>query len=97
MNLKQKIFEVLDLTGYLTDQEAARMYGKDKEINFCTVEEYKRQWRKLQADRNFFADKKIIKVEKHGKYRIAELENGDLYRIGKDFYEEKLSPVAFDL
>jgi len=86
MSLKQKIFEKLDKDSYILDQEYFKLVGKDEEPNFTTLCEYKRQWGRLQADKSFFMGKKC-KLEKHGKTRIAIMEDGTCYKVGKEYYE----------
>ena len=87
MNLKQKVFKHLDEKGYILDQEYFKLCKDDTEFpNLCTMSEYKRQWQRLQGDRSFFKGKKY-KLEKHGKTRIAKMEDGTCYKVGKDFYE----------
>jgi len=77
----------MDKDGYVLDYELAKIYGK--EPNFCTAEIYKRQWSKLNADKEYFADKKIIEKEHHkGKYlvRFEGLEENQFMKVGRDFY-----------
>lgn len=85
--LKSKIFQALDEHDYLTDTMVAKIWGK--EPDWTTAEEYKRQWRRLKADREFFKDIKILSLEKTKRGHLAEYEKGKYYKIGKDFYEEK--------
>lgn len=80
------MFEALEKEDYLSDTMVAKIWGS--EPNWTTAEEYKRQWRKLQNDRNFFEDKKIVSVSKHRRMHLAELDNGETYKIGEDFYKE---------
>jgi hypothetical protein len=83
---KKKIFEHLDKHGYIMDKDVAKIWGK--EPNWSTAEEYKRAWRKLQSDRNFFGDMKYYKLSNYrGKYMFMLDENRG-YRIGKDYYFE---------
>ena len=90
MTLKQKIFKALDETSYLSDTMVAKIWGG--EPNWTTAEEYKRQWRKLKADREFFKDIKILSLEKGRRCYLAEYEKGKYYKIGKDYYEEITPP-----
>lgn len=48
--LKQIIFEGMDKNGYITDNQICLQL--DKEPSFKTIEEYKRQWRKLHFNKN---------------------------------------------
>jgi len=92
MNLKQKVFKHLDEKGYILDQDYFRLCKNGTEFpNLQTMTEYQRQWHRLQGDLSFFTDKKYI-LEKHGKTRIAKLEDGTCYKVGKDFYEMKSTP-----
>lgn len=86
-NLKQKIFEMLDQRPFLTDTEVVKIYS-NKEPNWATIEEYKRQWKARQRDRNFFNDKNIVKLINYRGIRTAELDTGYCYRICKDFFDE---------
>lgn len=86
MSLKQKIYKALDEGKYLTDSDIAKMY--DGEPNWATVEEYKRSWKALQRDREFFANKKIVGLIKPQKTRaLAETPEGS-YLITKDYFNE---------
>jgi hypothetical protein len=91
-NLKQKVFKHLDEKGYILDQEYFRLCKNGTEFpNLTTMTEYQKQWHRLQGDLSFFTDKKYT-LEKHGKTRIAKLEDGTCYKVGKDFYEMKSDP-----
>ena len=90
MTLKQKIFKALDETSYLSDTQVAKIWGG--EPNWTTAEEYKRQWQKLKADRDFFKDIKILSLQKGRRCYLAEYEKDKYYKIGKDFYEELSTP-----
>jgi len=86
MNKKQKLFKHLDEHRYATDSDVARIWGG--EPNWSTVEEYKRQWQRLANDKEYFADKEILGIEKWGRKHLAELKGGHRY-ISKLFYEEQ--------
>lgn len=89
-NLKNFIFLRLDEKGYILDSEVAKFCKK--EPNFSTVEEYKRQWRKLQNDKQFFSDKKIIKADKHGRRHYVQTTVG-MYQCGKDYFKKLSTSV----
>ncbi len=91
--IKQKIFDELDKTGYLTDSQVAKIYGA-KEINFTTSENYKGMWRRFNADLNFFKGKKIIGVEKGHRIYLVKIDTGEFYKVGKDFYDEIQKTLA---
>ena len=84
MSLKKYIFAELDKGGYITDSMLYKFCGE--KLNFSTAEEYKRQWHRLQEDIRFFEDKKIKEKHKASKRNIIELENGECYTCGKEFY-----------
>jgi len=88
--LKQFVFQKMKEQGYILDQEAAKFLGKDKELNFCTVEEYKRQYLSFENAKERFKDIKNPIVEKHrrGYYiRNNEMEEHAWYKIPKSYYE----------
>jgi len=89
MNLKQKVFNLLDEKGYMTDSDFAKFYKKDEPC-FWTKQIYTMAWRRLQADREYFKDKKIIKLSYYRRHRQASLDGNLWVRIGKDYFEEIL-------
>lgn len=83
----QKVYELLDKQGYITDQQACEIWGDEDGV--YKVEEHKRIWRKLNADRDFFKDKKIVEKKKGYRCHLVRLENMDSwYKVGKEFFSE---------
>ena len=83
----EQISEILNNnSGYLTDKEAVKIYGSESGI--YKVLEHIRIWKKLQSDKRFFADKKIIEKQKGHKCHLVRVEGQDLYyKVGKEFYK----------
>ena len=88
-SLKQYVYEKMEKDGYVTDQEIFDF--TKKETSLYTACEYKDQWRRLNRDRNFFADKKIIGKERMGNKRkryAIQIEGGEYYACGKEYFNE---------
>lgn len=85
--MKKKLFELLNAKGYATDTEVAKLYGK--EPNWNTVEVYKCEWSRLNRDRNYFSNCKILSVERYKRHIYANTYDGK-YKISKAFYDECL-------
>lgn len=92
-NIKKQIFKKLDEIGYLTDTEVAKLYGK--EPNWLTVEEYKRQWERLQKDKMFFSGKKIIHATKAKRRCLVDTLDGS-YIVGREFFNEIVKDMEVD-
>jgi hypothetical protein len=87
MTLKQFIFKKMDVDGYVLDYEVAKFLGR--EPNYRTVENYKKNWRRLKNDKTRFADEEIIeKIHFNRGYyiRLKGMDKHSLYKVGKDFY-----------
>lgn len=83
----QQVCEVLDREGYLSDTEAVKIWGNEEGIYKSL--EHVRIWKKLNADRDFFADKKIIEKKKGYRthlVRTADQPKDQYYKVGKEFY-----------
>ena len=86
-SLKQFIFEKMSAGEYVTDTMLAKFCGG--EPNYYQAEVYKSQFRKIERDREFFADKNITRIEHYRRNYKAQLDNqNSWYRIGKDYYNE---------
>ena len=93
MRIKDSVFQKLDNQGYITDQESYEIYGR--EPNFVTLEEYKRQWRRLQADREFFKDKIIVSAHKGNKRALVDTPDGS-YIVGREYFDEIVKDMVED-
>ena len=85
----QQIADCLEKDGYLSDTQAVKIYGDESGIYKCL--EHVRIWKKLQADRQFFADKKIIEKRKGHRCHLVRVEGQtehEAYKVGKEFYNE---------
>ena len=83
---REQVFEILDKQGYILDDQTAKIFGEEK---LWCVHEHVRIWKKLKADKEFFADKKII--EKHKVYRahlvrVEGQQEGSYYKVCKEFF-----------
>lgn len=84
---KERIFKILKEQGWISDKQSAEILGE----NCYNVYEYKRMWVKLNSDREFFEGKKIIEKKKGYRchmVRIAGMEEGEYYKVGKEFFNE---------
>lgn len=88
---QQKVFEILDIQGYILDDQSAKIFGND---GLYKVYEHIRIWKKLQSDREFFKDKKILSVKKGYRSHLAEITPERYYKIGKEFYNECLANLT---
>lgn len=87
----QQVAELLEKEGYISDSQTVKIWGN--ETGIYRVYEHIRIWKKLQADRNFFANKKIIEKKKGYRshlVRIEGQEKGSYYKVGKEFFNEVL-------
>lgn len=86
----QQIAEVLERReGFISDQDIYNIY--DCEDGLWKAQEHIRIWKKLQADRKFFKDKRIIEKEKGHRCHLVRIEgqnDGSFYKVGKQFYNE---------
>lgn len=85
----QQIAEILENNGYISDTQTVKIYGDESGI--YKVFEHIRKWKRLQKDRNFFADKKIIDKTKGRRchlVRVGSLEENQYYKVGKEFWNE---------
>jgi len=89
MNLKQKVFKHLDEKGYMTDGDFAQFYKKSEPC-FWTKQIYTMAWKRLQADREFCKDKKIIKLNYYRRRRTATTDGQHWFTLGKDYFDEIL-------
>lgn len=91
---RQQVFEILDKKGYILDDQTSKIFGENK---LWCVSEHIRIWKKLQTDRNFFKDVKIVEKKKGYRCHLVRTKNmkdGQYYKVGKEFYNEiELSPV----
>ena len=97
--LKQFIFSKLEAGEYILDKDVANFLGK--EPNFCTAEEYKREWHSLNSYKerfeDFIKDKTafIVKYKRDNKYAkdVCFLSNAEMdkdnqsWKITKAYYE----------
>lgn len=84
---REKIFELLDQCGYISDSQAVKIYGNEDGI--YKINEHIRIWKKLRSDENFFSDKKIIEKKKGYRshlVRIQGQQEGQYYKVGKEFF-----------
>lgn len=85
----EQVAEILDKEGYISDTQTAKIWGGEEGI--YNVSEHIRIWKKLQSDRSFFEDKKIIEKKKGYRchlIRIEGLEDNQWYKVGKEFFKE---------
>lgn len=85
----EQVAEILVREDYISDAQAFKIWGSEE--GMYKVLEQMRIWKKLQADRNFFADKKIVeKTKGHRSHlvRIDGQEKNQYYKVGKEFYKE---------
>lgn len=81
----EQVAEILDKQGYITDSETFKIYGNESDL--YKVREHVRIWKKLQADKQFFADKKIVEKQKGHRCHLVRVEGQDsYYKVGKQFY-----------
>ena len=88
MTKRQQIFDILDKHGYISDTQTVKIFGDEGGI--WKIGDYVRIWRKLQSDRDFFADKKIIEKSKGYRchtVRVEGQEDNQWYKVGKEFYD----------
>lgn len=85
----EQIGELIEKNGHVLDSELFKIWGD--ETGLYKAQEHIRRYKKLQADRNFFSDKKIIEKRKSYRCHIVRIEGQEEhqgYKIGKDFYKE---------
>lgn len=85
---QEQVFGILDKQGYILDDDSAEIFGNDK--IYC-VSEHIRIWKKLNEDRKFFSDKKIIEKRKGYRCHIVRVEGqteNQGYKVGKEFFKE---------
>lgn len=81
----EQVAEILDKQGYITDSETVKIFGI--EGGLYNVHEHVRIWKKLRADKEFFADKKIVEKRKGHRCHLVRVEGQDsYYKVGKQFY-----------
>lgn len=83
----EQIAEILDKEGYISDTQAFKIYGDESGI--YKVKEHIRIWKKLKADKEFFADKKIIEKKKGYRSHLVRVETdpaNSYYKVGKEFF-----------
>lgn len=87
----EQVSEILDKDGYISDSQLVKIWGNESGI--YKAFEHIRIHKKLQSDRQFFADKKIVeKVKGHRSHlvRVEGQPDGEYYKVGKEFYNEIL-------
>lgn len=87
----QQIAEILDKDGYISDSQLFKIWGD--ETGMYKSQEHIRRYKKLQADRNFFADKKIIEKKKGYRCHLVHIDGepkNSYYKVGKQFYDSVL-------
>ncbi len=83
---QQQVFEILDKQGHILDDETAKIFGNDK---IYRVSEYIRIWVRLQADREYFKDKKIVEKSKGHRCHLIKLDGEQhYYKVGKEYWNE---------
>lgn len=85
MPKSKQVYEILKKQGSITDRQLAKIWGG--EPNFDTAVNYIQQAKRLLADQNFFADKKITEKKKQHRSHFVRAEN-QWYRVGKQFFDE---------
>jgi hypothetical protein len=90
--LKQFIFNKLEKGEYILDQDVARFLGKEKEVNYYTVEKYKKEYYRFKNAKERFEDfeNKGIELSKvNRKYLIRnnEMPEHQWFQIPKSYYE----------
>ena len=85
---QQQVFELMDKQGYLLDPQTIKIFGLEKMSN---VSEHIRIWKKLKADKEFFAGKNIIEKRKGRRCHLVRLDKV-YYKVGKEFYNSILLP-----
>ena len=84
----QQIAEIIEKEGYLSDSQAFKIYGDESGIYKSL--EYLRKWKRLQSDKAFFGDKKIIAKRKGYRSHLIQIKGmkeGAWYKVGKEFYD----------
>lgn len=91
-SLKTFIFNSLDKGIYLTDSDIYRFRERNEDL--FTAELYKKEWHRLQADKEFFTRRlnegiKIDKITRYkGKY-TAQLQGSKFWvKISKAYFNE---------
>ncbi len=93
-NIKEKIFAKLDRDGYILDQELFKLYGGEPPFYYTSI--IISEWNRRKRDREFFADKKIIKLS-HYKNRYQASTDGQFwYRVSKEYWYEILPKFKKD-
>lgn len=88
MTYKQQIRDIYDVCGYVTDDQAIKVYGDESACwkKVQVLDDYKR----LLRDQKFFLNKKIIGKHKgHRQYIVVvdEEEEQKLYKCCKEFWQ----------
>lgn len=90
----EQVAEILEREGYLSDTNAFKIWGSE-EGTYKSLE-HVRIWKKLQTDREFFKNKKILEKTKGYRshlIRTDDIGEGQFYKAGKEFWNEiELSP-----
>jgi len=91
-NKKQKVFEILNTQGYILDKQSAKIFG---EAGLYKIYEYIRMWNRLNKDREYFKDKKIVEKKKSYRCHMVRIEGQEdncFFKVGKDFFDEVIVP-----
>ena len=88
MNLKQYIFKIMDEKGYANDQEVFNFRKRENDI--ITGYDYQAQYNRIKRDREFFADKKVIKISNYKRDYRGSLNGETWYKMCKDYFNEIL-------
>lgn len=85
---REQVFEILDKQGYILDAQTVKIFGEER---LWCVSEHIRIWKKLNADRAFFKDKKVIEKHKGHRCHLVRVEGQEkhkMYKVGKEFFNE---------
>lgn len=85
----ERVAEILDKDGYLSDTKACKIWGNEEGVYKCL--EHIRIWKKLQSDREYFKNVKIIEKKKGHRCHLIKIEGlgeNSYYKVGKEFYKE---------
>ncbi len=85
----EQVGEILEKEGYLSDSQAYKIWGNEEGMYKSL--EHIRIWRKLQHDRDYFKNDKIVEKKKGHRCHLVRIEGmgkDSYYKVGKEFYNE---------